>query len=144
PAPDIRPSHAALSTTRGGTTPHRGSALSRRGFLSSAAAAGAYGLLTGCAGAPRGPPAKGSGAAPADALTPPAAKPSGSLSILMWSHFVPRRDRWFDKFVADWGKRVGVEVRVDHINTVDVPRRAASEIQAGRGHDLIQHIAPMS
>ncbi|WP_207945435.1 extracellular solute-binding protein, partial [Actinomadura sp. 7K534] len=138
-----------LDALRGGTTPHSppvGSAgLDRRGFLaSSALAAGAYGLLAGCASESSGPQAKGSGEAPKEVFTSPATKLSGSLSILMWSHFVPRHDTWFDKFVADWGKKVGVDVRVDHVNTVDVPRRAASEIQAKRGHDLIQHIAPLS
>ncbi|TDC90760.1 extracellular solute-binding protein [Actinomadura sp. 7K507] len=118
---------------------------SRRGFLSSTAlAAGATGLLAGCASESSGPQAEGSGDAPKEVFTSPAKKLSGSLSILMWSHFVPRHDKWFDKFVADWGKKVGVEARVDHVNTVDVPRRTASEIQAKRGHDLIQHIAPFS
>ncbi|MFI0351715.1 ABC transporter substrate-binding protein [Actinomadura sp. 9N407] len=119
--------------------------LSRRGFLSSTAlAASAYGLAAGCASETSGPQAKNTGGAPKEVFTAPGKKLSGSLSVLMWSHFVPRHDKWFDKFAADWGKQVGVDVRVDHINTVDVPRRAASEIQAGKGHDLIQHIAPFS
>ncbi|TDD95447.1 ABC transporter substrate-binding protein [Actinomadura rubrisoli] len=119
--------------------------LSRRGFLSSTAlAAGASGLLAGCAGESSGPQAKIPGHAPQEVFTSPTKKLGGSLTILMWSHFVPRHDRWFDKFAAAWGRKTGVAVRVDHINTVDVPRRAASEIQAGRGHDVIQHIAPFS
>jgi ABC-type glycerol-3-phosphate transport system substrate-binding protein len=119
--------------------------LSRRGFLTSTAlAAGAYGLATACASETSGPAARNTGGAPREVFSSPGRKLSGSLSILMWSHFVPRHDKWFDKFAADWGKRVGVNVRVDHINTVDVPRRAASEIQARQGHDLIQHIAPFS
>ncbi|GLZ05981.1 hypothetical protein Acsp03_34470 [Actinomadura sp. NBRC 104412] len=119
--------------------------LSRRGFLTSTAlAAGAYGLTAGCASETSGPAARNTGGAPKEVFSSPGRKLSGSLSVLMWSHFVPRHDKWFDKFAADWGKKVGVDVRIDHINTVDVPRRAASEIQAGRGHDLIQHIAPFS
>ncbi|MFB4296395.1 ABC transporter substrate-binding protein [Actinomadura sp. NTSP31] len=122
-----------------------GHGLSRRGFLSSTAlAAGAYGVLAACASESSGPEAKTPGKAPKEVFTSPASKLGGSLSILMWSHFIPRHDKWFDTFLADWGKKVGVDVRVDHINTVDVPRRAASEIQAGKGHDLIQHIAPFS
>ncbi|MFC6882836.1 MULTISPECIES: ABC transporter substrate-binding protein [Actinomadura] len=121
--------------------------LSRRGFLSTTAlaagAVGAYGL-TGCASESSGPQADSPGNAPKEVFTAPARKLGGSLSILMWSHFVPRHDKWFDRFAADWGKKVGVTVRVDHINTVDVPRRAASEIQAKQGHDVIQHIAPFS
>ena len=27
-----------------------------------------------------------------------------NLSILLWSHFVPRHDEWFDQFVAEWGE----------------------------------------
>ncbi|XVQ10335.1 extracellular solute-binding protein [Spirillospora sp. CA-255316] len=119
--------------------------LSRRGFLySTALTAGAYGLTAACASETSGPQARNTGGAPKEVFTAPGRKLDGSLSVLMWSHFVPRHDKWFDRFAADWGKRVGVTVRVDHINTVDVPRRAASEIQAGRGHDVIQHIAPFS
>ncbi|MCP2337057.1 ABC transporter substrate-binding protein [Actinomadura rupiterrae] len=121
--------------------------ISRRGFLGTAAVAGglaAAGAASGCASDTSGPKAKPSGQGPAEVFTTPTRKLKGSLTILMWSHFVPRHDTWFDKFAADWGKRVGVSVRVDHINTVDVPRRAASEIQSGHGHDLIQHIAPLS
>ncbi|MFI6518502.1 ABC transporter substrate-binding protein [Spirillospora sp. NPDC050679] len=118
---------------------------SRRGFLGAAAlSAGAYGLAAGCASESSGPQARSTGKAPQEVFTAPSRKLSGSLSVLMWSHFVPRHDKWFDRFAADWGRRVGVKVRVDHINTVDVPRRAASEIQARQGHDAIQHIAPFS
>jgi ABC-type glycerol-3-phosphate transport system substrate-binding protein len=36
---------------------------------------------------------------------------------------------------------VGVDVTVDHIHTADIPARIAAEIQAGSGHDLVQHIS---
>ncbi len=68
--------------------------------------------------------------------------PAG-LRILMWSHFVPQHDQWFDPFAVGWGRRVGVNVTVDHINTADIPARISSEIAAGQGHDLIQHVAPL-
>lgn len=123
-------------------------AVTRRGFLGTTAlaAAGASGLagLAGCASESSGPQAKNTGGGPREVFTPPTRKLSGSLTILLWSHFVPRHDKWFDKFAQDWGKKVGVTVRVDHINTVDVPRRIASEVQAKKGHDLLQHIAPLS
>ncbi|MDN5859373.1 MAG: extracellular solute-binding protein, partial [Pseudonocardia sp.] len=61
-----------------------------------------------------------------------------------WSHFVPSHDTWFDKFVQEWGKQVGVQVTVDHISVADVPARTAAELQAGQGHDIIQYIAPLS
>jgi multiple sugar transport system substrate-binding protein len=68
---------------------------------------------------------------------------SGSLSILLWSHFVPRHDEWFDGFAQEWGRQVGVDVTVDHIDVAGIPARISSEISAGSGHDLMQHIAPI-
>lgn len=67
-----------------------------------------------------------------------------SLSILLWSHFVPRHDEWFDKFVAEWGEANGVATQVDHINTADVPAAIAAEIGAGQGHDIVEHIASLA
>jgi multiple sugar transport system substrate-binding protein len=67
------------------------------------------------------------------------------LKILVWSHFVPRFDKqWFDGYVADWGRRNGTAVSVDHINLAEIPARTAAEIAAGRGHDLIEWISPPS
>lgn len=74
----------------------------------------------------------------------PSSKLSGDLRILMWSHFVPSHDDWFDPFVTKWGEKVGVNVTVDHIDTAGVPARIAAEISAREGHDLIQHISPLS
>ncbi len=72
----------------------------------------------------------------------PATKLSGDLKILQWSHFVPRHDTWFDPFAKDWGTQVGVNVSVDHINQAELLARAAAEIAAGEGHDLIEFIFP--
>ena len=47
-------------------------------------------------------------------------------------------------FAQDWGKKVGVNVPVDHIDNAQIPTRIAAEIQAGQGHDVIQYIAPLS
>lgn len=77
-------------------------------------------------------------------FTEPATKLSGSMSILLWSHFVPAHDKWFDPFVKDWASRVGITATVDHINTAEVPPRLAAEIAAKAGHDIVQHIAPLS
>jgi multiple sugar transport system substrate-binding protein len=117
------------------------SPFTRREFI---AASGASAFAAACASETTGPQAQNTGGGPQEVFTEPTKKLSGNLTILLWSHFVPRHDRWFRDFVQRWGKRVGVSVRVDHINTVDVPRRIASEIQAGQGHDLLQHIAPLS
>jgi ABC-type glycerol-3-phosphate transport system substrate-binding protein len=105
------------------------------------------GLVAGCAREPETP---GTGDEPAGAATPepkftePASTLSGNLSILMWSHFVPSHDQWFDQFAREWGEQVGVTVTVDHINVAEVPPRIAAELQAGQGHDLLQYIAPLA
>lgn len=101
-----------------------------------AALAAACGRGGGPAGTPAGPTATTQFREPGQRL-------SGDLGILLWSHFVPQHDRWFDSFAAQWGQRVGVNVRVDHINNADIPARISSEIAAGEGHDLIQYIAPL-
>lgn len=72
----------------------------------------------------------------------PAQKLSGDLKILQWSHFVPDHDKWFDPFAEQWGQQVGVKVSVDHIDLAELPTRAASEIQARDGHDLIEFLFP--
>jgi multiple sugar transport system substrate-binding protein len=75
----------------------------------------------------------------------PAQQLSGELKILLWSHFVPAHDAWFDPFAQEWGEMVGVDVTVDHIAVSDVPAAIASEIQSGQPeHDLMQYIAVQS
>jgi ABC-type glycerol-3-phosphate transport system substrate-binding protein len=91
-----------------------------------------------------GPGQPVSAAAPAETFTEPRSKLSGDLKILLWSHFVPSHDQWFDRFVKDWGTKVGVNVTVDHIDQAQIPTRTAAEIQAGQGHDLIQYITSLS
>jgi len=68
----------------------------------------------------------------------------GTIKILMWSHFVPRYDTWFDPWAKNWGQQNGVSVVVDHINQADLPARTAAEFAAGAGHDLIEWITPAS
>src|SRR5688572_24525358 len=81
---------------------------------------------------------------PKEEFTEPSKKLSGDLKILLWSHFVPSHDTWFDKFAKDWGTKVGVNVTVDHIDQAQIPTRIAAEISAGQGHDLIQYISTLS
>ncbi len=69
---------------------------------------------------------------------------SKEIKILLWSHFVPSYDKWFDQWAADWGKKNGVTVKVDHINQADLPARTAAEFTAKSGHDLIEWITPPS
>jgi maltose-binding protein MalE len=121
---------------------------SRRQFLRTVGVAGLGGALAACTSEEGGGgPAGGSqatGTAPTTTFAQPASKLSGDLKILMWSHFVPSHDQWFDPFAKDWGKQVGVNVTVDHIDNAQIPARIAAEIQAKQGHDVIQYIAPLS
>lgn len=85
------------------------------------------------------------GEGPAESFVEPAEQLSGELNILLWSHFVPAHDTWFDPFAQAWGEQVGVQVNVDHIAVADVPAAIASEIQSGQPeHDLMQYIAVLS
>jgi len=70
----------------------------------------------------------------------PAQTKGTSLRILVWSHFVPAYDVWFDKFTKEWGEKNGVKVRVDHIPHLELPARYAAEFAAGAGHDLIYFV----
>src|SRR5215204_3604049 len=114
--------------------------ITRRRFLEGAPAAAV--MLAGCGGDEEA--VEGSiGNAPGDKFNEDDGKLSGGLKILMWSHFVPRHDKWFDKFAQDWGSKVGVDVTVDHIEVTGITTRVASEISAGSGHDAIQFIGPL-
>jgi ABC-type glycerol-3-phosphate transport system substrate-binding protein len=105
------------------------------------------GPLAACAreedAGPGGPAAPPTGA-PKETFTEPTKKLGGELRILLWSHFVPSHDAWFDKFAKEWGTKVGVNVTVDHIDQAQITTRIAAEISAGQGHDLIQFIATLS
>jgi len=80
--------------------------------------------------------------APTTSFIEPAMALSGDLRILLWSHFVPSHDEWFDAFAKEWGDQVGVNVVVDHIGVGDVPAAIAVEIQSGEPqHDLMNYIA---
>lgn len=99
--------------------------LSRRQFLRATggglAAVSAGSALAACSG---GPVASQSS--------------KGSLRLLLWSHFVPAFDTYFDKWAKDWGKKNNISVEVDHVETQTVEPHFASEVAAGTGHDLIQ------
>ena len=119
---------------------------SRRDVLRAAAmAAMVAGFGSACASEESPSTDPGStGEAPQTTFNEPASKLSGELKILLWSHFVPSHDTWFDKFAQDWGSKVGVRVVVDHVDQAQIPTRIAAEVQAGEGHDLIQYIATLS
>ena len=120
----------------------------RRQFLRAVGVAGMGAAMAACTSEPGGGGPGGgqeaTGEAPTTNFTEPRSKLSGDLKILLWSHFVPSHDEWFRPFAQDWGKKVGVNVTVDHIDNAQIPTRIAAEIQAGQGHDVIQYIAPLS
>jgi multiple sugar transport system substrate-binding protein len=59
-----------------------------------------------------------------------------TLTIIQWSHFVPKFDTWFDQFARAWGTKNGLSVTIDHLPHLEIPARAASEVAAKAGHDL--------
>jgi len=119
-----------------------GLGFNRRRFLQASGAVALGGVLAACSSGSDSAPAPAAGA-PSGTHVEPRSKLSGALSILMWSHFVPAHDKWFDPWVKDWGSKVGVNVTIDHINYADLPARTQAEIQANQGHDLILHINPV-
>jgi multiple sugar transport system substrate-binding protein len=131
-----------------GSRPDRLWTPDRRQFLRAVGVAGMGAALAACTSEPGGGGPGGgeeaAGQAPSVSFTEPRTKLSGDLKILLWSHFVPSHDQWFRPFAQDWGKKVGVNVTVDHIDNAQIPTRIAAEIQAGQGHDVIQYIAPLS
>src|ERR671916_2042339 len=78
------------------------------------------------------------------ALTPRRARAQRkTLRIMQWRHFVPAFDPWFNEtFARQWGEANDVDVIVDNVGFADLTPRAAAEIQAQRGHDLIQFVTP--
>jgi multiple sugar transport system substrate-binding protein len=73
------------------------------------------------------------------------ARAAKTLKILQWSHFVPAYDKWFNnEYTKDWGKKNDTEVTVDNINLGLIPSRAAAEVSAQKGHDLVMFLAPPS
>jgi len=67
-----------------------------------------------------------------------------TLRILQWSHFVPAYDtQWFDTvFTKEWGQKHNTNVIVDHISLNEIPARAAAEVSAKKGHDLLMFLSP--
>jgi multiple sugar transport system substrate-binding protein len=71
------------------------------------------------------------------------ARAAKTLRVLQWSHFVPAYDRWFNNtYTKEWGKKNDTEVIVDNINLALIESRAAAEVSAQKGHDLVLFLAP--
>src|SRR5678815_5055839 len=99
-----------------------GRPLSRRTLLAGTAALGATAAI--------GPANRARGAA------------GKRLRILQWNHFVPGYDRWFDAWARGWGEQHDTDVTVDHVGVYSLNGTAASEVSAGRGHDLVMFLRP--
>lgn len=73
------------------------------------------------------------------------ARAAKTLKVLQWSHFVPNYDKWFNgTYTKEWGARNDTDVLVDNINLSLIPSRAAAEVSAQKGHDLVMFLAPPS
>ncbi len=70
-------------------------------------------------------------------------KPSKTLKIAQWSHFVPAFDEWFNKqYTKEWGAKHDTEVTVDNIAATAINARGAAEVAAQKGHDLFMFLSP--
>jgi multiple sugar transport system substrate-binding protein len=61
-----------------------------------------------------------------------------SISLLQWSHFVPQYDTWIDEFAPAWGKSVGVEMSVEHIDFTQLFPNLTAAIDAGEGPTIFE------
>ena len=66
-----------------------------------------------------------------------------TLKILQWNHFVPGYDKWFNNtYIKQWGDKNDTEVTVDNVDLKAINARAAAEVSAQKGHDLLMFLAP--
>ncbi|MCI0485326.1 MAG: extracellular solute-binding protein [Blastocatellia bacterium] len=66
-----------------------------------------------------------------------------TLSILQWKHFAPGYDKWFDEVLArEWGDKNSTKVIIDHVPLEEINTRAAAEVMAREGHDLVMFPSP--
>jgi multiple sugar transport system substrate-binding protein len=84
----------------------------------------------------------GAGALGLGSAIPARATGKRRLRILLWNHFVPGYDRWFDGNARAWGDQHDTDVSVDHVGVNALNSTAASEASAGRGHDLVMFLRP--
>jgi multiple sugar transport system substrate-binding protein len=67
---------------------------------------------------------------------------AGRLSIVQWTHFVPRYDAWLRTWANEWGERNDVEVTIEREPYTALPALAAAEVKAQRGHDIFGFLSP--
>jgi len=60
------------------------------------------------------------------------------LKILRWRHPLPEYDQWFEEvFTAEWERKYGTKVVIDRLPIEKIASRAAVEVTARKGHDLV-------
>ena len=91
--------------------------IDRRSFLRAGGTAGLAGILA--------------------AGRPPAALAARELAILTAVNYAPSSDVKLAELAKKWGKQAGVTVRVDHIQSVQMSGKLASELMAKSGHDIV-------
>ncbi len=62
-----------------------------------------------------------------------------TLTMLVWSHFIPEVDAVLKQHAEDFGKMKGIKVRIDTIAHKQFVSKKAAEAQAGSGHDIIMN-----
>jgi len=101
-------------------------AVSRREFLKVAAKLGVY----------------GAGMGPFFLFPDRSQATQKKLRILQYRHFVSSYDKWFDDVLArEWGQKHDTRV-VDRVSIEKLRHRAAKEITARNGHDLVMFPSP--
>lgn len=111
----------------------------------AAACGPATSVTTTTAGSTSSSAGGAAGSGPEIKFREPTQSVSGDLRILLWSHFVPAHDDWFDPFAKEWGEQVGVNVTIDHINQADLPAAIAADLQSNEPqYDMYQYIAVLS
>ena len=65
------------------------------------------------------------------------AQQSKELTILTWAHFVRSSDEFLKQLAQEFGKKYGVNVRIDMVSLNDMASKLAAEMESGAGHDIV-------
>ena len=68
----------------------------------------------------------------------PAVAQKRELTMLSFNSFVPASDEELRRQAAAFGQQAGVEVRVDTIQSTQLPAKLAAEAQSQAGHDIVR------
>jgi multiple sugar transport system substrate-binding protein len=68
---------------------------------------------------------------------PPAAWAARELSILTAVNYAPTSDVKLGELGKKFAKQAGVNVRIDHIQSVQMPAKLAAEVMSKSGHDIV-------